>query len=143
MNHTTDNFFGIDGFGDFEFEENINQKINRSKHASLVLIDLANQYPGELSILLLGPTTNVAIAITLDPTFVSKIKRFYIIGGSVNGFGNTKIPGVEFNFEADPESNFILLNSTRVVSLLLPWEAIVSTNIPQVKYTKLKITLHN
>lgn len=88
-----------------------------------------------MSILILGPTTNVALAISLDPKFVYKVKRFYVIGGSVNGIGN-RIPGVEFNFGADPESNFILFNSTRSeVTLLLPWETILSTNIPSVKYT--------
>ncbi|XP_022171773.1 probable uridine nucleosidase 1 isoform X1 [Myzus persicae] len=128
-NHTSDNFFGNDGFGDFKFNREIIGNIDRSKHASAALIDLANKYPGELNILVLGPATNVALAISLDPKFVYKVKRFYVIGGSVNGIGN-RSPGVKFNFGADPESNFILYNSTRrEVSLLLPWETILSTNI--------------
>ncbi|XP_008187965.1 probable uridine nucleosidase 1 [Acyrthosiphon pisum] len=128
-NHTSDIFFGNDGFGDFKFNREIIGNIDRSKHAAVALVGLANKYPGELSILILGPTTNVALAISLDPKFVYKVKRFYVIGGSVNGIGN-RSPGVEFNFGADPESNFILFNSTRSeVSLLLPWETIVSTNI--------------
>ncbi|KAL5239765.1 hypothetical protein ACI65C_007175 [Semiaphis heraclei] len=128
-NHTSDNFFGNDGFGDFDFKQKIIGDIDRSKHAAVALIDLANKYPGELSILILGPTTNVALAISLDPTFVDKVKRFYVIGGSVHGNGN-RSPGVEFNFGADPESNSILFNSTKEnVSLLLPWDTIVSTNI--------------
>ncbi|KAL5239766.1 hypothetical protein ACI65C_007176 [Semiaphis heraclei] len=128
-NHTSDNFFGNDGFGDFDFNHEIIGDIDRSKHAAVALIDLANKYPGELSILILGPTTNVALAISLDPTFVDKVKRFYVIGGSVHGNGN-RSPGVEFNFGADPESNSILFNSTKEnVSLLLPWDTIVSTNI--------------
>ncbi|KAL5239763.1 hypothetical protein ACI65C_007173 [Semiaphis heraclei] len=129
-NHTSDIFFGNDGFGDFKFNQEIIGDIDRTKHAAVALNDLANKYPGELSILILGPTTNVALAISLDPTFVDKVKRFYVIGGSVSGIGN-RSPGVEFNFGADPESNFILYNSTRrEVSLLLPWETILSTNIP-------------
>ncbi|XP_026819481.1 probable uridine nucleosidase 1 [Rhopalosiphum maidis] len=128
-NHTSDNFFGNDGFGDFEFNQKFISNIDRSKHAAIALIDLAYKYPGELNILVLGPTTNIALAISLDPKFVHKIKRFYVMGGSVIGNGNIS-PGVEFNFGSDAESNFIFFNSTRgEVSLLLPWETNLSINI--------------
>jgi len=93
-----------------------------------------------LSILVLGPTTNIALAISLDPTFVHKVKRFYVMGGSVSGYGNSR-PGVEFNFGLDAESNFIFFNSTQGVDiLLLPWEANLLIEIPMVKYEQLKIT---
>ncbi|XP_025203355.1 probable uridine nucleosidase 1 [Melanaphis sacchari] len=128
QNHTYDNFFGNDGFGDFEFNQKITSYIDRSKHAAIALINLANQYPGELSILVLGPTTNIALAISLDPNFVHKVKSFYVMGGSVNGYGN-RSPGVEFNFGSDPESNFIFFNSTQGKISLLPWETNLSINI--------------
>ncbi|CAI6359337.1 unnamed protein product [Macrosiphum euphorbiae] len=130
QNHTSDYFFGNDGFGDFEFDQEITSNIDRSKHAAVALIDLANTYPGELSIIVLGPTTNIALAISLDPTFVQKVKRFYVMGGSVSGYGNSR-PGVEFNFGLDAESNFIFFNSTQEVDiLLLPWEANLIIDIP-------------
>jgi len=84
----------------------------------------------------LGPTTNIALAISLDPTFVQKVKRFYVMGGSINGFGN-RGPSIEFNFGADAESNFIFFNSTqRVATLLLPWETNLLLEIPAVKCEK-------
>jgi len=93
-----------------------------------------------LNILVLGPTTNIALAISLDPTFVHKVKRFYVMGGSVSGYGNSR-PGVEFNFGLDAESNFIFFNSTQGVDiLLLPWEANLLIEIPMVKYEQLKMT---
>ncbi|XP_060847289.1 uncharacterized protein LOC132926884 [Rhopalosiphum padi] len=128
QNHTSDNFFGNDGFGDFKFNQDITSYIDRSKHAAVALVDLANKYPGELSILVLGPTTNVALAISLDPNFVHKVKHFYVMGGSVNGYGNIN-PGVEFNFGSDPESNFIFFNSTQGEISLIPWETNLSINI--------------
>jgi len=140
QNHSSDNFFGNDGFGDFEFNQEIIANVDRSKYAAVALIDLANTYPGELSILLLGPATNIALAISLDPTFVYKVKRFYVMGGSINGIGNIN-PGVEFNLGSDAESSFIFFNSTRrEVSLLLPWETNLSMGIPSVKYAKLIMT---
>lgn len=54
------------------------------------------------------------------------------MGGSVAGLGNVS-PGVEFNFAADPESNFIVLNYRRdVPSLLYPWETVVNAGVPRV-----------
>lgn len=96
-----------------------------------------------MSIVVLGPTTNIALAISLDPTFVHKVKHFYVMGGSMTGYGN-RGPGIEFNFGADPESNFIFLNSTQGVAIsLLPWETNLVLEIPAVNYKKLRRTLNN
>lgn len=92
---------------------------------------------------MLGPTTNIALAISLDATFVQKVKHFYVMGGSMIGYGN-RGPGIEFNFGADAESNFIFFNSTqRVATLLLPWETNVAIQIPTVKYEKFRMTSNN
>ena len=40
-------YFGKDGFGDFEFSENITAKIDRSKRAAVALIDLVKAHPGK------------------------------------------------------------------------------------------------
>ena len=45
------------------------------------------------------------------------------MGASVNGIGNDG-PNVEFNFGADPESNFIVLNSTIKPCILVPWDLV-------------------
>lgn len=121
-NFTAGNYFGNDGFGDFEFDKQLTAKINRTKHASLAIIDLVKQYPGEVTIVCLGPVTNIATAIILEPNFLKYVKNIFIMGGSVNGVGNKK-PNVEYNFDMDPESNFIVLNSTiKTPSVLVPWE---------------------
>ncbi|XP_063980080.1 uncharacterized protein LOC135164033 isoform X2 [Diachasmimorpha longicaudata] len=129
-NSTTDYFFGANGFGDFDFDEEITADVDRSKHAAVALVDLARKYRGELSVLAMGPLTNIAIAISLDPDFTRNVKRFYIMGGSVSGIGNFA-PGIEFNFAADPESNFILFNSTKGEPIfLLPWETTSVVGLP-------------
>lgn len=137
-NYTADNYFGEDGFGDFDFNETITVKVDESKHAAVALVELAKRYKGELNILVLGPPTNIALAIALDPNFMSYIKRFYIMGGSVAGGGNIA-PGVEYNFGHDPESNFLLLNSTgEKPALLYPWETTLSAEISLVIFIYLK-----
>lgn len=121
-------YFGEDGFGDFNFTEHIIGSVITSHHAALEMVNLAKKYPGQVTLLALGPLTNVAIAITLDPSFISRLKNLVIMGASVAGVGN-KSPNVEFNFAHDPESNFIVLNSTDVnPAILLPWETVKLTS---------------
>ncbi|XP_057318968.1 uncharacterized protein LOC130663639 isoform X2 [Microplitis mediator] len=130
-NYTAEDWFGIDGLGDFNFEDEINGEIDRSTHAAVALVNLAKKYPGELNVLVLGPLTNIAIAVSLDPDFARNVKRFFIMGGSVSGVGN-KSPGVEYNFGSDPDSDFIVLNIAKnIPHLLFPWETSIASNISQ------------
>lgn len=71
----TDYYFGNDGFGDFKFPEKIVASVDRSKHAAIALIELAKKHAGNLSILVLGPSTNIALAIKMDPNFMKNISR--------------------------------------------------------------------
>lgn len=115
-------YFGSDGLGDFQFDKPLTTQIDRSKHASLALIDLVKQHPGEITLLCLGPLTNVATAIAIEPSFLQYLKGCVIMGSSVRGIGNVG-PNIEFNFDLDPESNYIVLNSIRKnPCLLFPWE---------------------
>lgn len=123
------NYFGEDGFGDFTFDKNITNSIDRSKDATTALVDLAKIYSKKLTVLTLGPLTNIAKAIQLDPNFVSNIKKFYIMGGSISGEGNMG-PNLEFNFMLDPESNKIVFDLLYgESSYLIPWEPLAKTNI--------------
>jgi len=40
---------------------------------------------GELTVITLGPLTNLAIAINIDPDFASNVKDIYIMGGNIHG----------------------------------------------------------
>lgn len=42
----SDSYFGSDGFGDFNFTEEIVAKVDKSKHAAVALVDLVKKYPG-------------------------------------------------------------------------------------------------
>ncbi|CAK9826768.1 Probable uridine nucleosidase 2 [Anthophora retusa] len=126
-NHKPDNVFGFDGLGDFNFTEKIIAKVDESKHAAVALVDLAKQYPGEITLLSLGPSTNVATAIALEPSFLKYLKNHVILGGSVNGVGNV-LPNIEFNFYLDPEGNYMILNKTQK-SILFPWETALKSHI--------------
>lgn len=66
-----------------------------------------HQIPGEVSIVSLGSTTNIALAASLGSNFMENVKQIYVMGSSVNSLVK------EYNFGLDPESNAIFLNSTK------------------------------
>ncbi|MEU5849646.1 nucleoside hydrolase [Saccharopolyspora shandongensis] len=73
------------------------------EHAVDALLRLAAENPGELSIVAIGPLTNIATAVVKDPDFVRNVKTLYVMGGSNNARGNITA-AAEFNFYVDPEA---------------------------------------
>ncbi|KAL7233921.1 hypothetical protein ACSBR1_017513 [Camellia fascicularis] len=57
---------------------------------------MVSKYPGEVSVLALGPLTNFALAMKRDSSFASKVKRVVILGGSFFALGNVN-PAAEAN----------------------------------------------
>lgn len=74
-----------------------------AEHAVDALIRLAAESPGELSIVAIGPLTNIATAVVKDPDFAGNVKTLYVMGGSNNARGNITA-AAEFNFYVDPEA---------------------------------------
>ena len=76
--------------------------------------------PGEVTIMAIGPLTNVAMAIRQHPDFASGVKQVVIMGGAIarlpDGHGNVT-PNAEFNFWVDPEAARVVLRSGIPVSL--------------------------
>jgi inosine-uridine nucleoside N-ribohydrolase len=75
-----------------------------------LLISEIERHPGEVTILALGPMTNVALALRLKPEIESKIKRIVFMGGNIRVAGNAS-NAAEFNFWFDPEAARIVLRS--------------------------------
>jgi purine nucleosidase/non-specific riboncleoside hydrolase len=71
-------------------------------------------------ILMIGPLTNLALALRLDPGIVAGIGTLTIMGGTVYGRGNST-PAAEFNIYADPEAAHIVLTAG-IETVLVPWE---------------------
>src|SRR5699024_4064978 len=66
-------------------------------------VDAARAHPGELVGLVLGPHTNLALALELDPDLPQLLKELHIMGGAINHRGNTG-PTSEWNIAVDPEA---------------------------------------
>jgi inosine-uridine nucleoside N-ribohydrolase len=80
------------------------------KNAADYIVDTILQEPGPVTILELGPMTNLAIALRLHPEIVPKIKRLIFMGGAVHEKGSDG-RAAEFNFWFDPEAASIVLRS--------------------------------
>ena len=72
----------------------------------------------------LGPLTNIALALKLDPTLPQRVKRMLVMGGAINGHGNIT-PVAEFNIAFDPEAAHIVFSAFPRVELA-DWEAVLA-----------------
>ncbi len=89
------------------------------KHGVDALIDLAAENAGELTIVCIGPLTNIAMAAIKDPRFVGNVKALYIMGGSNNARGNITA-AAEYNFYVDPEAAKTVFEAGFEI-VLVPW----------------------
>ncbi|WP_240613198.1 nucleoside hydrolase [Brachybacterium endophyticum] len=66
-------------------------------------VDAARAHPGELVGLVIGPHTNLALALEIEPELPSLLRRLHIMGGAINHRGNT-LPTTEWNIAVDPDA---------------------------------------
>ncbi|OWR42554.1 pyrimidine-specific ribonucleoside hydrolase rihA like protein [Danaus plexippus plexippus] len=104
----TDAFFGYDGLGDNEIIEHFSPIEAQKDCAAIALIELSKKYKGDLIIVSIGPLTNIALAMRLDPLFLSRLSHIYIGAGNVYG-DNYK--NAEFNAAMDVEAYYIVTQS--------------------------------
>jgi purine nucleosidase len=78
----------------------------------------------KVDILMIGPLTNLALALRLDPSIINGIGQLTIMGGTVYGRGNST-PAAEFNIYADPEAASIVFGAD-IDTLVAPWEPCVT-----------------
>jgi purine nucleosidase len=79
-------------------------------NAANLIIDIVNANPGEITILCIGPVTNLALALLKEPSLRKKIKNVVSMAGTIHYPGNAT-PSSEYNVFCDPESFDILLRS--------------------------------
>ena len=123
--HHAGDFHGKDGLGDAGYGPST--RAVAGEHAVHALVRLANDAPGELTLVAIGPLTNVALAVRLDPALPSKYKRLVVMGGAIRGMGNTT-PAAEFNFYADPEAAAIVFEAWPELTLV-SWETTLAHGV--------------
>jgi purine nucleosidase len=107
--------YGEDGLGNSGFE------VSRLQHwhaSEKLIIDCVRAHPGDVTIVCLGPLTNLARAFQRDPALPGMIDRIVMTGGTLSGFGNIT-PAADFNFYFDPQSARAVVKS-RTTKTLIP-----------------------
>ncbi|XP_031787342.1 inosine-uridine preferring nucleoside hydrolase isoform X2 [Nasonia vitripennis] len=119
---------GSDGFGDVYTDKPDISKL-KEEHAVCALHRITAKYPGEVTVLGLGPLTNVAIAVRMYPDFAKNVKKFLVMGGNLCALAGSLSSQVDFNFFADPESVHIVMNFAAKKMWLLPLGTCMRSNI--------------
>lgn len=85
-------------------------------HAVDVIIDYVKKWPGEVTLVAVGPLTNVAMAILREPEIAGLVREIVIMGGTHKESNVT--PAAEFNIFADAEAARIVLRSGAPVTMV-------------------------
>ncbi|MBC7990867.1 MAG: nucleoside hydrolase [Luteimonas sp.] len=117
---------GRDGFGDIGYAPAA--RAVDQEHAALALIRLSHVHRGRLVLVMLGPLTNLAVALKLDPALPQRIARIVVMGGAVTGQGNTT-PSAEFNIGFDPEAAHLVFEAFERIEVA-DWEAVMAHGFP-------------
>jgi inosine-uridine nucleoside N-ribohydrolase len=81
-----------------------------------LIIQLIHQYPHQITLIPVGPLTNIALAVSKDPSIVELAKNIVIMGGSISG-GNVD-GAAEANIYGDPEAAQIVFNAGWMVTMI-------------------------
>ena len=98
------------------------------QHGVDFLIEQILKSPGEITLLAIGPLTNVALAIRQEPRLVEALKEIIIMGGALRHEGNTTALG-EFNTSVDPHAAHIVYHAgipTTLVPLDVTYQCILT-----------------
>ena len=88
----------------------------KTQKGSDYLIEKIMSSPGEITLVCIGPLTNIALAIRQEPRIVENVKEVFIMGGAIRHEGNTT-PLAEFNTYVDPHAAHIVFHSGMPITL--------------------------
>jgi inosine-uridine nucleoside N-ribohydrolase len=81
-----------------------------------LIIEMVHKYPHEITLIPVGPLTNIALAVSKDPSIAAMVKDIVIMGGSITG-GNVN-GAAEANIYNDPEAAQIVFNAGWMVTMV-------------------------
>ena len=116
-------YFGDDGLGDvFQKDTDIQhyEKYIQKEAAHDGILKLLSDHSKEVTLIAVGPLTNIAFALQKDAKFPSYLKEFFIMGGTHRCEGNAT-PHAEYNFLWDVHAVDLILKAD-IPFTLVPWE---------------------
>ncbi|MFM0209170.1 nucleoside hydrolase [Paraburkholderia sediminicola] len=116
---------GDNGLGNVAIEAGVEAALD-ARPAHRFIIDTVRAHPGEVTLIAVGPLTNLALALADDPQIAPLVKQVVIMGGAfgTDGVLGNVTPAAEANILGDPDAADIVLGA--------PWPvAIVGLDVTQ------------
>jgi len=107
---------GPDGLGGANFQVS---ELQHRHPSEKVICDEVRAAPGQVTIVALGPLTNLARAFARDPSLGEMVGQIVMMGGTLTGAGNMT-PAAEFNVYCDPEAARAVFRSSAATKTLVP-----------------------
>jgi inosine-uridine nucleoside N-ribohydrolase len=99
---------GADGQGNAHFPAPRGATV--AMDAAHLIIDTVMRHPGEVTVVPIGPLTNIALAMLIEPTLTSHVAEIVLMGGAAFVGGNAS-PAAEANIINDPEAADIVFGA--------------------------------
>jgi inosine-uridine nucleoside N-ribohydrolase len=99
LDGVADYVHGANGLGDVPHEDPQGQRHER--YAAQFIVDTVMAHPGEITLVPLGPLTNIALALTIEPAVAHNVAEVVMMGGAATVSGNVN-PAAEANIYSDP-----------------------------------------
>ena len=107
---------GEDGLGEIWVPESSRAALDLT--AAEFIVETVMSNPGEISLIALGPMTNIALALALEPRLAKSVKRIVAMGGVLTVPGNVS-PVASANILGDPHAADIVLGTNWDITLVL------------------------
>lgn len=87
-------------------------------HAVDWMIEQAERFPGEITVIAIGPMTNIALAIQKSPRFATNVREFVLMAGSATAYAQNITVVGDFNAYVDPEALDIVIRSGAKITMV-------------------------
>lgn len=111
-------------------------ELHHPKESARLMVELVRAAPHEITLLTLGPLTNVAVACELASDFLENLQQLVVLGGALHSGGDVTA-AAEFNMYCDPESARSVLRS-RTPMTLLPLDVVRQPVLTFEQFDRLK-----
>ena len=108
-------------------------------HSVDLLIETILAHPGEITLVPIGPLTNVAVALTREPAIASRLRGIVMMGGVVRAANSIelRLPWVEHNIRCDPEAAHIVLKCKAPITMI-PLDVTLQVTIDRVGLERIR-----
>ncbi|GIP00764.1 ribosylpyrimidine nucleosidase [Paenibacillus lautus] len=108
-------FHGENGLGNLAFPDPAGKPVSTS--AAAFMVDQIRRYPKQVTLICVGPLTNLAAAILQAPEISSLVRQIIVMGGAVGVAGNRRMHA-EANVYSDPEAAQLVFQSGAPITLV-------------------------